>query len=269
MSQPGQPVRIEQRGSTLWIEIDRQERRNALNREVLDAIGDGIDVADADDALRSVVLTGAGDRAFCAGADLAAGNSTFTSGVDETTTDFGRLARRLSTFGKPIIGRINGACVAGGMSLLGICDLVVASDHARFGLPEVRVGVYPMQVLVYLRRTIAPIHFNELSLLGDLIDARRALEMGLVNRVVPFDELDDAVTSLAARIEKGSPNVIRRGKYAMNAMESMSFEAALAFAETQITVASRTPDAAEGIAAFNERRLPFWDTSERTARADD
>lgn len=256
------PVLTERRGAALWVAINREERRNALSEEVLDLIGQAVEEADRDPSIRSLVLTGVGEKAFCAGADLSKGQGTFTSGSDETTTGFGRLARRCQVFTKPIIGRINGACVAGGMSLLGLCDLVVAADHAVFGLPEARVGVFPMQVLVLLKDRMIPAHFNELALLGERIPASRAVEIGLVNRVVPTAELDDVVTSWGDLIRRGSPSAIKRGRYAAKAMEHMSFEQAMPFAETQITVTSRTDEAREGIAAFNEKRRPSWDTEE-------
>ena len=110
--------------------------------------------------IRAVVLTAVGEKAFCAGADLSRGTDVFTDGFDEPTTDFGRLARIARRLPVPLLGRINGDCVAGGMALLSLCDIAVAASHARFGLPEGKVGVFPMQVLVYLRRLIAPRHVN-------------------------------------------------------------------------------------------------------------
>src|SRR5690606_262224 len=133
-----------------------------------------MDEAAANPDVRVIVLTGTGDKAFCAGADLTAGTGVFSEGLDEPTTDFGRLARRVRELGIPLIARINGACVAGGMGLMSLCDLAIAADHARFGLPEAKVGVFPMQVLVYLRRLIGARHVNELCLTGALISAERA-----------------------------------------------------------------------------------------------
>jgi enoyl-CoA hydratase/carnithine racemase len=144
------------------------------------------------------------------------------------------------------------------MGLMALCDLAVVADHARFGLPEARVGVYAFQVLVYLRRMLHPRHLNELCLTGELIDAVRAKEIGIANDVVPAAELDARVDALIARLCEMSPVAIRRGKYALAAMEEMNFHEAIAFAESQIAVASRSADAAEGLAAFNEKRKPRW-----------
>lgn len=259
MTQDPPPVRTEQRGSALWITICREERRNALNPEVIAGIHAGIERAAATPGLRAVLLTGAGEKAFCAGADLSQGTDVFSpAGLDEPSTDFGRLARRVRELGLPLIARVNGACVAGGMGLLALCDLAVACEHARFGLPEARVGVFPMQVLVYLRRMLHPRHVAELCLTGELIGAGRAFEIGLVNHVVPAAELDARVQSLLATLALASPVAVRRGKAAMAAMDAMAFHEALSFAESQIAIAARTLDAREGLAAFNEKRVPRW-----------
>ncbi|MFT8244800.1 enoyl-CoA hydratase-related protein [Roseomonas sp. BN140053] len=251
-------TRTERRGAALWVTIDREARRNAINPRVIAGIHAALRDAAADPALRAVVLTGAGEKAFCAGADLSTGTGVFTAGLEEPTTDFGRLAREARELGIPLIARVNGACVAGGMGLMALCDLAVAADHARFGLPEAKVGVFAMQVLVYLRGMIGARHVNELCLTGALIDAARAREMGLINHVVSAAELDAKVEELVAQLAATSPVALRRGKYAIAAMERMAFHEALAFAETQIAVASRTADAEEGLAAFNERRPPRW-----------
>jgi enoyl-CoA hydratase/carnithine racemase len=251
-------VLTERRGNALWITINRQERRNAINPDVIAGVHDALKTHAQDESLRAFVLTGAGEKAFCAGADLSQGTGVFNAGLDEPTTDFGRLARTVRELGTPLIARINGACVAGGMGLMSLCDLVIAADHARFGLPEGKVGVFPMQVLVYLRRMIHPRYVNELCLTGDLIDASRAREMGLANEVVAYADLDARVDALVARIALMSPVALKRGKQAINTMEWMGFQEALSFAESQIAVATRTEDAREGLAAFNERRPPRW-----------
>ena len=251
-------VLTERRGRALWIFINREARRNAINPQVIGGIEAAIRAANADATLRALVLTGVGRKAFCAGADLSRGTDVFTEGGDDTTTDFGRLARLVRDIGIPLIARVNGDCVAGGVGLMAMADMAIVADHARFSLPEAKVGVFPMQVLVYLRRMIHPRHVNELCLTGDLIDAARAREIGIANQVVPYEELDARVDAMVARVAAMSPMALKRGKYAIAAMDSMAFHDALAFAETQITVASRTADAAEGLAAFNEKRPPRW-----------
>jgi enoyl-CoA hydratase/carnithine racemase len=251
-------TRIEQRGAALWIFIDREERRNAMNKAVLAGIEAAFRAAAADPDIRAIVLTGAGEKAFCAGADLSSGTGTFTLGLDDPMTDFGKLARFTRDLGIPVIARINGDCIAGGMGLMSLCDLCIAADHARFGLPEVKVGVFPMQVLVFLRSMIGARHINELCLTAELISAARAAEIGIANHVVPAAELDARVDQLVARLGGVSPVALRRGKYAIAAMETMAFPEALAFAEQLIAVTSLTSDATEGLAAFNEKRAPRW-----------
>jgi methylglutaconyl-CoA hydratase len=251
-------IRTERRGHSLWIWIDREERRNTINRRVIQGIERAVIEAQEDDTLRGIVLTGVGRKAFCAGADLTGGTDTFTLGLDEPMTDFGKLARIVRTLGVPLVGRINGDCIAGGMGLMSLCDLVVVAEHARFGLPEAKVGVFPMQVLVFLRSMIGGRHINELCLTGELIDAARAREIGIANYVVPFEQLDSRIDSLMGQLSAMSPVALRRGKFAIAAMERMAFHEALAFAETLISVTALTRDAAEGLAAFNERRKPRW-----------
>jgi enoyl-CoA hydratase/carnithine racemase len=258
MSDDKPDLRTEMRGRALWIWIDREDKRNAMNKRVVAGIEAAVTQAQSDPSVRAIVLTGAGRRAFCAGADLSGGTGTFILGLDEPMTDFGRLARVMRNLGIPTIARVNGDCIAGGMGLMAMCDLAVAADHARFGLPEAKVGVFPMQVLVYLRGLVGARAVNEMCLTGEFIDAARAREIGLVNHVVPFDDLDARVEALVAKLGEMSPVALRRGKYAIAAMEMMAFPEALAFAETLISVTSLTGDATEGLAAFNERRKPKW-----------
>jgi enoyl-CoA hydratase/carnithine racemase len=241
--------------------IDREERRNAMNKQVLAGIEEAFRKAAATAGIRAIVLTGAGRKAFCAGADLSAGTGTFTLGLDEPMTDFGKLARFTRDLPIPLIARINGDCIAGGMGLMSLCDLAVVADHARFGLPEVKVGVFAMQVLVYLRSMIGARHINEMCLTAELISAARAAEIGIANYVVPYDDLDARVETLVSRLGEMSPIAIRRGKYAIAAMQNMAFPEAMAFAEQLIAVTSLTSDAAEGLAAFNEKRAPAWKDS--------
>jgi methylglutaconyl-CoA hydratase len=251
-------IRTETRGRALWVWIDREAKRNAMNKRVVAGIEAAVRTAEADPAIRAIVLTGAGQKAFCAGADLSGGTGTFILGLDDPMTDFGRLARVMRGVGVPTVARVNGDCIAGGMGLMAMCDLAVVADHARFGLPEAKVGVFPMQVLVFLRSMIGARAINELCLTGEFIDAARAREIGLANYVVPFADLDARVDALIAKLGEMSPVALRRGKYAIAAMETMAFPEALAFAETLISVTSLTGDATEGLAAFNERRKPRW-----------
>src|SRR6267378_300676 len=222
----------EKRGQAFWITINRPDKRNAINGDVVAGIAKGYRDAHDDRNVRVIVLTGAGDKAFCAGADLQNSGAAFA--------------------------RVGGVCMAGGMGLLCMTDLAVAADHVVFGLPEVKVGVFPMQVMSLLQ-SIAPRRLvNEWALTGEPFDARTAQAAGLLNYVVPAAELDAKVDWLIDRIVDKSPTAIRRGKYAMRAIASMSFDESIAYTESQIALLAMTEDAKEGLKAFGEKRKPKW-----------
>ncbi|MFP3891558.1 MAG: enoyl-CoA hydratase/isomerase family protein [Ralstonia sp.] len=252
-----QELVVEQRGHVLWLTIQREERRNAINGAVLGGLRQALVQAGQDPAVRAVVLTGAGTRAFCAGADLQSGQSfRFDySQPHQGLADLLREARRCTV---PLIARVNGACMAGGMGLLAMCDLAVASRTATFGLPEVKVGVFPAQVLAALQNLLPRRVLNELCLTGETIDAERALSIGLVNHLADADALDATLGALLARLLDKSPSAIRRGLYTLKHTEHLGFEQAVAFTESQIGLFALTEDAQEGQAAFREKRTPNW-----------
>lgn len=251
-------LRIERTGSVLRLTIERAHRRNALTDAVMLTMAEVIGQSSADDSVRVIVLTGAGDKAFCAGADLTPGDTPFKPKFSQLETPLGRLTRAAHACRVPIVGRINGLCLAGGMGLFGLCDMAIATDDARFGLPEVKIGLFPMQILTVLRDLIPPRFLNEMCLTGKPIDARTAFAIGLLNRVVPAAELDSAVDAMVADLLAVSPIAVRRGKYAMRAVESMNFAERMSFTETALVPMIQTEDAREGLAAFNERRAPNW-----------
>jgi enoyl-CoA hydratase/carnithine racemase len=251
-------VLLEKRGQALWISINRPEKRNALNSEVIAGIVRGYRDAHDDPAIRVIVLTGAGDKAFCAGADLQNTGGAFAMDFARPNVDYADLLRLSQNATKPAIARVNGVCMAGGMGLLCMTDMAVAADHVLFGLPEVKVGVFPMQVMSLLQ-SIAPRRLiNEWSLTGEPFDAHAALAAGLLNHVAPAAELDAKIDWLIGRIVDKSPTAIRRGKYAMRAIASMSFDESIAYTESQIALLAMTEDAKEGLKAFGEKRKPSW-----------
>ena len=252
-----QPVLTQKRGSAFWITIDRPEKRNALNADVIAGIRQGYRDAHADPEVRAIVVTGAGEKAFCAGGDLQPGGG-FAFDLAKPNLEYADLLREARATTLPTIARINGACMAGGMGLACMTDFAVAADHALFGLPEVRVGVFPMQVMSLLLQLAPARTVREWAITGEPFSGHEAKAAGLVNHVVPGAELDAKVDWLIGRIADKSPTAIRRGKYAMRAIESMSFEQALAYTEGQIILTALTEDAKEGLAAFNEKRKPVW-----------
>lgn len=245
---------LEQDG-ILRLTIQREARRNAISPAVMAGLTEALSRANQNRGLRAIVITGAGNKAFCAGADLQSGQS-FHFDYAEPTQSFANLLRLSRQLTVPLVARVNGACMAGGMGLMAMCDLVVAAPYAQFGLPEVKVGVFPAQVLTVLNGLIGPRALTELCITGESISAEEALRLGLINRVC--DDLDAGVQSLLDRFLDKSPAAIRRGLYLMKRIGAMSFEESMAFTESQIGLIALTEDAAEGQAAFREKRQPKW-----------
>lgn len=252
---PTTELRVEQRGPALWLTIQREERRNAMSHAVLAGMARAIDDAQADRSLRAIVVTGAGDKAFCAGADLQSARA-FTADPSDPHAPLALLLRRAKASTLPLIARVNGACMAGGMGLLSMCDLAVAANHAVFGLPEVKVGVFPAQVLSVLQHLVPRRRLAEMCLTGEPLTAAQALEYGLVNYV--DEDVDARLDWLLQRLLDKSPAAIRRGLYTMKNIEGMGFEESVAFTESQITLFTLTEDAKEGQLAFQQKRKPQW-----------
>jgi enoyl-CoA hydratase/carnithine racemase len=245
----------ELRGAVLWLTINREERRNAMSHGVLSAMATAIQEAQIRREVRAIVITGAGSKAFCAGADLQA-DKVFTTDYSEPHGHLAQVLRAARASTIPLIARVNGACMAGGMGLLSMCDMAVAASHAVFGLPEVKVGVFPAQVLSALQHLIPRRKLAELCLTGEPITPAQALEMGLVNYV--DDDLDARLQWLLDRLLDKSPAAIRRGLYTMKKIEAMAFEESMSFTESQIALFTLTEDAKEGQQAFKEKRKPQW-----------
>lgn len=246
---------IEARGPVLWLTITREERRNAMSHGVLASLAQAIGAAQSLRDIRAIVLTGAGSKAFCAGADLQSAHA-FTTDYSEPHGHLAQLLRVAKSSTVPLIARVNGACMAGGMGLMSMCDLAVAARHAVFGLPEVKVGVFPAQVLSVLQHLIPRRKLAEMCLTGEPITAEQAQDYGLVNYV--DDDVDAKLQWLLDRLLDKSPAAIRRGLYTMKKVEAMAFEESMAFTESQIALFTLTEDAKEGQAAFREKRPPQW-----------
>ena len=249
---------VERQGAVMRLTLNRPQRRNALTDDVLLRLGAAVREANADRTVRVIVLTGAGDKAFCAGADLTPGDTPFKPDFARMQLPLADLARAVHDCQVPIIGRINGVCMAGGLGLFGLCDMAVSVEEARFGMPEVKIGIFPMQILTILRDLIPPRFLNQMCLTGQPIDSKTAFSLGMLNKVVPAAELDAAVDALVADVMAVSPLAVRRGKYAMHAVEAMSFHEMMAFTESNISAMIQTEDAREGLAAFNGKRPPVW-----------
>ena len=253
--QTGDQLAIEQRGPVLWLTITREERRNAISTAVVNGMCQAITSAQGRRDIRAIVVTGTGSKAFCAGADLQSAN-TFVTDYSEPHGQLAQLLRVVKASCVPLIARVNGACMAGGMGLLAMCDMAVAASHAVFGLPEVKVGVFPAQVLSVLQHLIPRRSLSEMCLTGEPISATQALEIGLVNYL--DDDVDAKLQWLLGRLLDKSPAAIRRGLYTLKSVEAMAFEESMAFTESQIALLTLTDDAKEGQKAFQEKRKPSW-----------
>ena len=257
---PEQPVLVEMRGAVQWITINRDDRRNALNENVVLLIDRAIEAVGSNPDCRAVVITGAGVRAFCAGADLQKGvqGGAFEVDYSQPRHYLVDLFHRMRSCRVPIIARVNGHVMAGGIGILCSCDMAIACDDALYGTPETKIGLIPMMILPSMLRIIPERKLLEMCITGEPFTARESLEFGLVNYVVPRVELDEKLEWLLGRILDKSPTAIRIGKQAFHAMRDMSVESALEFAQVMVPSMASTKDALEGIAAFQEKRKPVW-----------
>src|SRR5947199_553710 len=206
--------------------------------------------------VRVVILTGAG-RVFCAGADLSSFDGEMTGLERYRSRDrFVDLFVLMAELGKPIVGRINGHALAGGLGLACSCDMLVAVDTATFGTPEINVGIWPMMIQAILSRNIPRKVLLEMEMLGDRWTADQLHPVGVVNRVVPHDQLDSTVADITDRLVKKSPIALRLGRDSFYKQQDMAFRAALAYLHSQFTLVTLTEDSREGIKAFFEKREP-------------
>ena len=241
------------------VTINRPERRNAMTFDVIGELRARFRQAKADTNVRVVVLAGAGDQAFCAGADL--GGMVATAGFYDAHRARGELAglfMDMWELGKPTIARVQGFALAGGFGLALACDLVIASQSAQFGAPEINVGLWPYMVTIPMLRSMPPKKVLELSLTGRRVGAMEAAQIGFVNRVVDPDQLDAAVDELAVSLAAKSPAVMQMGRDAFYQVLDLNSREALGHLHALLTVTSMTEDAAEGVAAFAAKRAPVW-----------
>jgi len=244
----------EVRGAAAWITLDRPEKRNALSDDLVEGLLDGLRRALDDPAVRVIVLTGNGP-AFCAGADLKSGG---VSGGDGGETPFVTVLKTIWNSPKPVIGRINGHAFGGGVGLTAACDLTVAAEGAQFSFSEVRIGVIPAMISVVVIPKLGLQQSMWLFLTGERFDAARAVQLGLIHRVVPAAELDEAVEAIAQMVHLGGPNAIREAKQLVRRIPAMPMDEAFRYTSEKIAELFASPEAAEGMAAFVEKRKPSW-----------
>ena len=244
----------ERRGHVELLTINRPEARNAINRATAVALGEALDDCASDDDVWVVVLTGADDKAFSAGMDLKA----FATG-EFPITDQGFAGITQRDFPKPILAAANGSALAGGFEILISCDLVVAADHAKLGIPEVARGLIAGGGgLIRLAKLIPPAVAYEMALTAEPIDAQRAYDLGLVNQVVPGSQVIEAALALAERIAKNAPLAVRTSKRVMKQSRELSEEESWKINNEAFGAIGASSDALEGAIAFAEKRPPNW-----------
>jgi enoyl-CoA hydratase len=241
------------------IALDQPDTRNALSDELLGDLIAALQAARDDDAVRCVVLTSTHDRVFSAGANLAGFGADVPLVYKHFGTErFPQLFRLLGELGKPSICAANGHVLAGALGIALACDLIIAREGARFGTPEINVGVFPFMIMALIYRNVGRKKTNELLLLGEQISAEEAHRIGIVNRVVAAEEFDAAVAEWAEKLASKSPVMMRLGKDAMFRQQDMAFADAIDFLRSQLTIAFSTEDIQEGVKAFFEKREPEW-----------
>lgn len=252
-------VLIEKNGPIATVTINRPERRNALSSAVVAGLKDAFAGLSEDREVSAIVLTGAGEKAFCAGGDIA----DFQGGDGMLAMHWARggfvdLMLEMNRCTKPIIARVNGHALGGGFGLMLNCDLVIASTNARLGTPEIKLGLFPMMIMAVMVRNLARKDALELMLTGERISAARAVEIRAVNRAVEASELDGAVEELVSRVGGFSPAILRLGRQAFYKTQDMSFEDSLRHLHNELSLNVMSEDASEGVMAFLGKREPEW-----------
>lgn len=254
----GQDLLYDVKDHVGYITINREKFRNSISAPAVDLFMEYLDQAGTDAAVRVICVTGAGKKAFCSGADLGGAMSADGSGRNQAFQKYADLLKRLAGFPKPTVARVNGYCLAGGTGFMLACDIVLATDDAKFGTPEVNVGLFPMMIGALIFRNVLRKKAMEMVLLGEKLTAARAQEMGLITRAVPADVFDETVNGVLRNLAAKSPIGMKIGKAAFYAMQDMKFEDALDYLSGKLGEVAATEDAKEGITAFIEKRPPVF-----------
>jgi len=252
-------VTYEVAGRVATVTLNNPEKRNMLSAQMLVELVDAVKRARDDEEARAVVLTGAGDKAFCAGADLGGFAADVPLVAKHFASDlFLEFFRLMPRLGKPSLCAANGHVLAGGMGLALSCDLLIAKEGATFGTPEINVGAFPYMIMAIIYRNVPRKKVNEMMLLGERLSAEQAVEYGLANKVVPAEEFDAAVAEWADKLASKSPVLMRLGHDAMYRQQDMAVDDALEYLRSQLSLTFSTEDIVEGVTAFFEKREPEW-----------
>jgi methylglutaconyl-CoA hydratase len=253
-------VRAEVREGLGWITLDRPEVRNALSSELMEDVGDALAAFEADDSVRAMVIAGAGP-AFCAGADLRSMRNSRESSDDANRSDahrMGSLFHRIAYSPKPVLARVHGPAIGGGVGLMAACDIVVAAESTRFQFSEVRLGIVPAVISPFCIRRLGAVRAKRLFLTGEPIDANTALEYGLVDVVAPDAALDDAVSRVTGDLAKAGPKALVAAKALVDTVTTLDAGAALQYTADLIARLRVSDEAVEGMTAFLEKRPAAW-----------
>jgi enoyl-CoA hydratase/carnithine racemase len=243
-------------GHVATVTLNRPDQRNPLSATMLRDLAAAFRWCREASDVRVTVLTGAG-RVFCAGADLSSFDGDMTELERYRSRElFVDLFILMSELGKPIVGRINGHALAGGLGLACSCDILVALDTATFGTPEINVGIWPMMIQAILSRTIPRNVLLEMEMLGERWTATQLQSLGVINRVVTREQLDPTVNEIAESLAKKSPVAMHLGRDSFYRQQDMDFAAAMRYLHGQFLLVSQTEDSKEGIQAFFEKREP-------------
>lgn len=251
-------VRYEVEGRRVTLTIDQPERRNPLSVETMGELVAGVERAVADPDVAVIVVTGAGDKAFSAGGDLASGFVDDPVGLHRSRGALADLFRLLHRGGKPTVARVNGHALAGGFGLAVACDVVVAVEDAKMGTPEIAVGLWPAMISAILTRVMPRKAALELMMTGRIITAAEAHRLGAVSRVVTREQLDEVTDEVVETLASRSAAVLAMGRDLFYDTADLSFDAALDRLQGGLTAVSLTEDSREGIRAFLEKRDPRW-----------
>ncbi len=244
------------RDGVAWFTLNREKRRNALSLRMIDLFFEYLDYAEADDSIRVGCITGVGDKAFCSGADL----TSSMAGGDPVAgaRKFAELLKRMSRFSKPLVARVNGHCMAGGMGFMLSCDLVYAREGVKFGTPEVNVGLFPMMIGALIFRNAGRKKALEMIYTARTLSAVEAEQIGLITRACPPEDLDSMVNEALGAISMKAPLAIQFGRRAFAAVEGKDLEESLDYLCEELRKVASTEDAKEGMTAFIQKREPVW-----------
>jgi enoyl-CoA hydratase/carnithine racemase len=252
-------VKYEVAEGVATVTLNNPEKRNMLSGQMLTELVDAMKTARDSEDVRAVVLTGAGDKVFCAGADLGGFAADLPLVAKHFASDlFLEFFRLMPRLGKPSLCAANGHVLAGGMGLALSCDLLIAKEGATFGTPEINVGAFPYMIMAIIYRNVPRKKVNEMMLLGERLSAEQAVEYGLANKVVPPAEFDSAVDEWATKLASKSPVLMRLGHDAMYRQQDMAVDDALDYLRSQLSLTFTTEDIVEGVTAFFEKRDPQW-----------